>query len=129
MGRKQIQVSWTTAYGVPPRTAEGGSDDDDDVLSGEEEHRTANSTTQRASPQAKKTRRTATVVEMEKAKLAQAKEKNCIPELMERWRSTLRGCRLFGKGACLTFPGESQCRSMNAAILGQWMAVGYDFVS
>jgi hypothetical protein len=27
---------------------------------------------------------------------------------------------VFGKGACLIFPGESQCRSMNAAILGQW---------
>ena len=124
MGRKQIRVSWTTTYSAPPpNTVEGGSDDEDDVLSGEEEHPTATGircTTQQASPPAKKTRRTATVVEMEKAKLAQAKEKNWIPELMERWRCTLPRCHLFGKGACLILPGESQCRTMNAAILGQW---------
>ena len=43
------------------------------------------------------TRRTATVVQLEKAKLAQAKEKNWIAELMERWRCTLPRCYLFGK--------------------------------
>ena len=131
MGRKQMRVSWTTTYGVPPPSLEeGGSDDEDDELSGDEEHPTSTGTrsTRRSpptptplpGPPAKKTRRTATVVEVEKARLAQAKEKNWIPELMERWRCTIPRCHLYGKGACLIFPGESQCRSMNAAILGQW---------
>ena len=81
MGRKQMRVSWTTTYGVPPPSLEeGGSDDKDDELSGDEEHPTSTDTssTQRSPPTptplpgspAKKTRRTATVVEVEKARLA-----------------------------------------------------------
>ena len=35
VGRKQMRVSWTTTYGVPPPSPkEGGSGDEDDVLSG-----------------------------------------------------------------------------------------------
>ena len=74
MGRKKMRVSWTTIYGAPPPRREEG----DDVLNGEEEYPKATgiiSTTQQ-SPQtltllsqaglpAKKTRRTATVVEVE----------------------------------------------------------------
>lgn len=37
IGRKQMQVSRTTTYGVPA-LEEGDSDDEDDVLSGEEEN-------------------------------------------------------------------------------------------
>ena len=77
-----MRVSWTTIYGAPPlRSEEVGSDDDDDVLNGEGEHPTATSiiSTTQQSPQtptllsqaglpAKKTRRTATVVEVELCK-------------------------------------------------------------
>ena len=132
MGRKQMRVSWTTTYGVPPPGLEEGGSDEDDKLSGDEEHPTqagtGTSSTRRSPtptplpglPAKKKTRQTAMVVEVEKARLVQAKEKNWIPELMERWRCTIPRCHLYEKGACLIFPGESQCRSMNAAILGQW---------
>ena len=99
-------------------------------MSGEEGHPTGTATSgtqkspRKATPlpglPAKKIRRTATVVVVEKAKLAQAKEKNWIPELMERWRCTIPRCHLYRKGACQIFPGESQRRSMNTAILGQW---------
>ena len=40
MGRKQIRVSWTTTYGVPPPSLEEGGSDKDDELSGDEEHPT-----------------------------------------------------------------------------------------
>ena len=50
-GRKQIRVSRTPTYGVPPRSPEEGGDGDD-VLSGEEEHPTVTGTgNTRQSPQ------------------------------------------------------------------------------
>ena len=78
MGRKQMQVSLAATYSVPPPSLEeGGSNDEDDELSGDEEHPTGTGTsstrrspptpTPQPGPPAKKTRRTATVVEVEKA--------------------------------------------------------------
>ena len=101
MGRTQIRVSWTTAYGVPPsNTAVEGCGEEDDVPSGEEVHRTAMGIGKAGTPEME-TRRAATVVEIEKTKLAQAEEKNWTPELLERYRCALPPCLLFGKGAWL----------------------------
>ena len=45
MGRKQMRVSWTATYVVPPTSLEEeGSDDEDDELSGDEEHPTGTGT-------------------------------------------------------------------------------------
>ena len=81
MGRKKTRVSWTTTYGVPsPSLGERGSDNENDELSGDEEHPTGTGTssvqwspptpTPLPGPPAKKTRRTATIVGVEKARLA-----------------------------------------------------------
>lgn len=82
-----MRVSWITAYGVPRLSLEeGDGGNEDDVLSGEEEHptvagissirRSLQTPTPLPVPPSKNTRRTATIVEVEKARLAQAKEKN-----------------------------------------------------
>lgn len=119
-----------TTYGVPP-LGEGGwySDDGDEILDGEGEHPTGtvtSSTQQCHRPPAPplgapaEKRRTLTIFEVEKAMLAQEKERNWIPELMERWRCTIPRCHLYGEAARLTFPGESRCRSTNTVTLRQW---------
>ena len=79
---------WTKIYSVLP-LEEGNGGGGDGVLGSEEEHPTS-STLQ---PVTKK-RRTATVVEVEKAKLAQANKMNSVPESMERWRCTTPHCHL-----------------------------------
>lgn len=76
----------------------------------------------RASPTtpAIKRRRTATEVERERMRREEAREKNWIREIINRWRCTNERCEFHKKGCCLVYPGENQCRPLGQTLLARW---------